>query len=30
MNEVRPVREVIVTLVEQYLDAVERFQQLQG
>jgi hypothetical protein len=27
---VRPVREVIVTLVEQYLDAVERFQQLQG
>ena len=29
MNEVRPVREVIVTLVEQYLDAVERFQQLQ-
>jgi len=30
MNEVRPVREVIVGLVEQYLDAVERFQQLQG
>ena len=30
MNEVRPVREVIVTLVEEYLEAVERFQQLQG
>jgi NAD(P)H-dependent flavin oxidoreductase YrpB (nitropropane dioxygenase family) len=29
MNEVRPVREVIVTLVEQYLEAVDRFQQLQ-
>ena len=29
MNEVRPVREVIVTLVEEYLEAVERFQQLQ-
>jgi NAD(P)H-dependent flavin oxidoreductase YrpB (nitropropane dioxygenase family) len=29
MNEVRPVREVIVGLVEEYLDAVERFQQLQ-
>jgi NAD(P)H-dependent flavin oxidoreductase YrpB (nitropropane dioxygenase family) len=30
MNEVRPVREVIVGMVEQYLDAVERFSQLQG
>jgi NAD(P)H-dependent flavin oxidoreductase YrpB (nitropropane dioxygenase family) len=30
MNEVRPVREVIVNLVEQYLEAVERFQQLQA
>src|SRR5678815_5966212 len=28
MNEVRPVREVIVTLVEQYLDAVERFNEV--
>jgi NAD(P)H-dependent flavin oxidoreductase YrpB (nitropropane dioxygenase family) len=29
MNEVRPVREVIVQLVEQYLDAVERFERIQ-
>jgi NAD(P)H-dependent flavin oxidoreductase YrpB (nitropropane dioxygenase family) len=29
MNEVRPVREVIVRLVEQYLDAVERFERIQ-
>jgi NAD(P)H-dependent flavin oxidoreductase YrpB (nitropropane dioxygenase family) len=29
MNEVRPVREVIVELVEQYLDAVERFERIQ-
>jgi NAD(P)H-dependent flavin oxidoreductase YrpB (nitropropane dioxygenase family) len=30
MNEVRPVREVIVSMVEEYLDATERFGQLQG
>jgi NAD(P)H-dependent flavin oxidoreductase YrpB (nitropropane dioxygenase family) len=29
MNEERPVREVIVELVEQYLDAVERFERIQ-
>jgi NAD(P)H-dependent flavin oxidoreductase YrpB (nitropropane dioxygenase family) len=29
MNEERPVREVIVQLVEQYLDAVERFERIQ-
>jgi NAD(P)H-dependent flavin oxidoreductase YrpB (nitropropane dioxygenase family) len=29
MNEVRPVREVIVGLVEEYLEAVERLERLQ-
>jgi NAD(P)H-dependent flavin oxidoreductase YrpB (nitropropane dioxygenase family) len=29
MNEERPVREVIVELVEQYLEAAERFQSIQ-
>lgn len=29
MNEERPVRDVIVQLVEQYLDAVERFERIQ-
>ena len=29
MNEEEPVRDVIVHLVEQYLDAVERFAALQ-
>jgi NAD(P)H-dependent flavin oxidoreductase YrpB (nitropropane dioxygenase family) len=29
MNEERPVREVIVELVEQYLEAADRFQSLQ-
>jgi NAD(P)H-dependent flavin oxidoreductase YrpB (nitropropane dioxygenase family) len=29
MNEVRPVREVIMELVEQYLDAAERFESIQ-
>jgi NAD(P)H-dependent flavin oxidoreductase YrpB (nitropropane dioxygenase family) len=29
MNEERPVRDVIVGLVEQYLDAVERFESIQ-
>ncbi len=29
MNEVRPVREVIVSLVEEYLEAVERLERLQ-
>jgi len=29
MNQVRPVREVIVDLVEQYLEAVERFEAIQ-
>jgi NAD(P)H-dependent flavin oxidoreductase YrpB (nitropropane dioxygenase family) len=29
MNEEKPVREVIVELVEQYLEAVERFEKLQ-
>ena len=28
MNEVRPVRELIVQLVEDYLDAVERLEGL--
>jgi hypothetical protein len=28
MNEVRPVREVIYQMVEEYLEAVERLQQL--
>jgi hypothetical protein len=28
MNEVRPVREVMQRLVEEYLEAVERLQQL--
>ncbi len=28
MNEVRPVREVIVQMVEEYLEAVERLQGL--
>jgi hypothetical protein len=30
MNEVRPVREVIVRLVEEYLEAVERLERLSG
>jgi len=29
MNEVRPVREVIFSLVEEYLEAVERFERIQ-
>jgi NAD(P)H-dependent flavin oxidoreductase YrpB (nitropropane dioxygenase family) len=29
MNEVRPVREVILSLVEEYLEAVERLEALQ-
>jgi NAD(P)H-dependent flavin oxidoreductase YrpB (nitropropane dioxygenase family) len=30
MNTVRPVREVIYQLVEEYLEAVERLQRLGG
>jgi len=29
MNEVKSSRELIVELVEEYLDAIERFRQLQ-